>query len=91
METNNKTEWIKIRISKSEKEQLQKIAADNHTTLSAYILQKSLCTDDIQQSSLPEAIESLNLANEIYHEISKCNDERLKTKIKNIIERGKKN
>lgn len=89
MESNNKTEWIKIRISKSEKEQLQKIAADNHITLSAYILHKSLCTDDIQQSSLPDAIESLNLASEIYHEISKCNDEHLKKRIENIIEKRK--
>lgn len=83
--TKSKTEFIKIRVNKQEKEKLKKIANIANESLSSYILKECLRTDTDYLNSLPNAIESLNLLNEICHEINKCNDEQLKNSIKNML------
>lgn len=83
--TKTKTEFIKIRVNKQEKEKLKKLANITNESLSSYILKKSLRKDTDNLNSLPNAIESLNLLNEVWHEINKCNDEQFKNRIKNIL------
>ena len=85
MKNNTKTESIKIKVSKLEKEKLKQLASTAGKELAPYIRQKCLCTDYDFLESLPTAIEAWNLLNEICHEIEKCNDTSLKKRIKNIL------
>lgn len=85
MKSNIKTETIKIRVNELEKEKLKKLADAENESLSSYILKKSLRTDTDYLNSLPDAIESLNILNEVWHEINKCNDEQFKKNIKNLL------
>lgn len=91
MKSNIKDESIKIRLTKHEKEQLQNQATAANKNLSAYVLQKSLCSDSICQNSFTDVVEASNLLNEIYHEIQKCGDEHLKNFVKSILGRSRKN
>lgn len=88
MKSNIKNEFIKIRVSNSEKRQLLKQAATEKQNLSAYILHQSLHADPPHPNQLPTSIEALNLLNEVYHEVKKCKDVDLKNRVENILGRS---
>ena len=88
LKSNIKNEFIKIRVSNSEKRQLLKQAATEKQNLSAYILHQSLHADPTHPNQLPTSIEALNLLNEVYHEVKKCKDVDLKNRVENILGRS---
>ena len=78
-----KDQYIKIRVTKQEKERLLKLAGKEKNTLSNYLLHKGLAeTDGTGGIPLPEKIEILDFLNEVYHESQKCGDEKLGESIK---------
>ena len=79
-----KQEFIKVRISKKDKDKLLKLSKQSKESLSSYILNKSLCTTDNSTIALPQQINMVNFINEIYHEINKSKNELLKEKVKTI-------
>lgn len=88
MKSNTKNEFIKIRVSNSEKRQLLQQAAAEKQNLSAYILHQSLHAGPTHPNQLPASIETLNLLNEVYHEVKKCKDADLKKRVENILGRS---
>lgn len=84
---NAKNDTIKLRVTEQEKGLLQKLAAKENTSLSAYILRKSLYADLADNNSFPAIIEKIDLANELYHEIQKHGDTLLKNRAENILSR----
>lgn len=79
-----KQEFIKIRISKKDKETLLKLSKKSKESLSSYILHKSLCTTDNSTIALPQQIDYIKFISDIYHEINKSDDEHLKDQVKTI-------
>ena len=77
-----KNEFIKIRISKKDKETLMKISQKNKKSISSYMLHKSLCGNADSPINLAQQIDTLNFINEIYHIINSSADELLKAEIK---------
>ena len=88
LKSNIKNEFIKIRVSNSEKRQLLQQAAAEKQNLSAYILHQSLHAGPTHPNQLPASIETLNLLNEVYHEVKKCKDADLKKRVENILGRS---
>lgn len=77
-----KDQYIKLRVTKQEKEKLMQLAAKEKQTLSCYLLHKGLTgTDGTGSILLSEKIEISDFLNEIYHNIQKSCDEKLKTEI----------
>ena len=72
-----KEKVINIRITKTDKDKLMKLAQQNNETLSNYILQRSLCTHSTSSETLPQSIHLINFINEIYHNITSYNDNEL--------------
>lgn len=79
MNTKNdtKSEIVKFRITKEEKEKLIKAAKSENESLSSYIQKKiqQECPDPFQ--SLPQIIDTNNFFSEIYHKIEKSGNETL--------------
>lgn len=77
----NKDEYIKIRISKKDKEKLINLSNKENESLSSFILRKSLSQETISSHSSPyikpTEIHLLNFVNEIYHEVSRSDNEKL--------------
>ena len=84
---NTKNDTVKLRVTEQEKGLLQKLAAKENTSLSAYILCKSLYADSTHYNSFPNIIERIDLANELYHEIQKYGDTLLKNRAETILNR----
>lgn len=82
-----KTESIKIRITKKDKDRLMKKAKSSNESLSGYMLRKSLCGDSDLSSVIPQEIDIWNFFNEIYHEIDKKGSEQLKADIQSIYQK----
>lgn len=91
MKSNTKNEYIKIRVTKQEKEHLKKQADTQGKTLSAYMLEQGMRTNSICKAPSPDTIDNYDLLNEIYHQIRKSNDDHLKNRIESIIERNIQN
>ena len=77
-----KNEFIKIRISKKDKETLMKLSQKNKETISSYILHKSLYENADSPINLAQQIDTINFINEIYHKLNASADELLKAEIK---------
>ena len=77
-----KNEFIKIRISKKDKETLMKLSQKNKETISSYILHKSLYENVDSPINLAQQIDTINFINEIYHKINASADELLKAEVK---------
>lgn len=77
-----KNDFIKIRISKTDKETLMKLSQKNKETISSYILHKSLYENADSPINLAQQIDTLNFINEIYHKINASADELLKAEVK---------
>lgn len=90
MNSNTKTEFIKIRVTKQEKEQLKKLAGSSES-LSAYILARSLPAHSVCQELVIATVNEWDLLNTIILEIKKSGNEYLEERIKNIITRRWKN
>lgn len=88
MKANRKDETMRIRINKKEKELLQQISASSNLTLSAFVLQKTTCTDTISKSEIPNLIQTWVILNKLCNKIEKSDNESLKTYMKNLIKRG---
>lgn len=67
MET--KSEIIKIRVSKKDKEKIKTMSRLNNETLTSYLLRKGLEEDADFFCHMPDRVESCGLLNEIYHRI----------------------
>lgn len=80
----SKSESIKIRVTKEQKDNLVELAKSNKESLSGYILRKSLDNRQDSYGSLPEKIQICCLMNELYHEIAKRGDEQLIRDVKRI-------
>lgn len=91
MKSNTKNEYIKIRVTKQEKEHLKKQADTQGKTLSAYMLEQGMRTNSICKAPSPDTIDTYDLLNEIYHQVRKSDDEPLKSRIKHIMERNIRN
>ena len=80
-----KDEYIKIRINKKDKEKLIKLSNKENETLSSYILRKSLDQENVSSYTSPYItaleIHLINFVNEIYHEISRTDNETLNRNI----------
>lgn len=72
-----KNETIKIRVTKKEKDTLQQLSKNNGKSLSAYVLQKSLHENSGSSHLLPKEFDTLNVFNEIYHQIIKSGNKEL--------------
>ena len=83
-----KDEFIKIRISKKDKERLIQLSKKENENLSSFILRKSLCQETasshISSYILPQEIYVRNFVNEIYHTVNKTDNEELKKEITTI-------
>lgn len=79
-----KKEFIKIRVTKDEKEKLKEISGSEKMTLSSYMLEKSLCTEKNASRLLPGEVETWDFFNEIYHQIQKRGNEELKGRIEEL-------
>lgn len=83
MKTNKypKTEVIRFRTTKEEKEKIAKKAKSQNESLSSYIQKKihQEYADPFQ--SLPQIIDTNNFFNEIYHKIEKYGNETLTKEI----------
>jgi len=90
MKPTVKSEEVKIRVTKQEKEQLKKLSASSES-MSAYILKKSLSTDTDHQNTIVETVEMSNLLNMVLLEIDRSIDELLRRRTRLIMERGRKN
>ena len=77
-----KNEFIKIRISKKDKETLMKLSQKNKESISSYMLHKSLCENTASPINLAHQIDTINFINEIYHKINASADELLKAEVK---------
>ena len=77
-----KNTFIKIRISKKDKETLMKLSKKNKEYISSYMLHKSLCENADSPINLTQQIDTLNFINEIYHKINASDDELLKADVK---------
>lgn len=89
MKTNvkTKTESIKIRVNKQEKEKLKGLADAANESLSSYLLKRGLSTDKDYQNLIPTSVELTNILNIICLEINTCNDEQLKNYTKNLLDK----
>ena len=83
-----KDEFIKIRISKKDKETLMTLSEKENESLSSFILRKSLCQENVSFHSspciTPQEIYVRNFVNEIYHEISRSDNEQLRRNVTTI-------
>ena len=83
-----KNEFIKIRISKKDKETLMTLSEKENESLSSFILRKSLCQENVSFHSssciTPQEIYVRNFVNEIYHEISRSDNEQLRRNVTTI-------
>lgn len=80
-----KDEYIKIRISKKDKEKLIKLSNKENETLSSYILRKSLDQKSVSSYTFPYftpfEIQLRTFVSEVYHEINKSDNEVLKRNV----------
>ena len=77
-----KNQYIKFRVTEEEKAELIILEEREHKTLTSYLLQRGLAQkEDMEGFSLSEKIELFDFLNEIYHEIQKSSDEKLKADI----------
>ncbi len=79
-----KDEYIKIRISKKDKEILKNLSNKENENLSSFILRKSLSQEPVSSYNTnitSSEIHILNFVNEIYHEVSCSDNENLKRKV----------
>lgn len=82
-----KNKIINIRVTEEEKERLIKLAKKEKKTVSMYLVQKGLSEGSGTESVfLPEQVETINLMNELWHRVQKCNDRELKTDIDALLE-----
>lgn len=79
-----KDEFIKIRISKKDKETLMKLSQRENESLSSFILRKSLCHESVSGNTLSQQINTINFINEIYHKVSKSDNEKLRKEVATI-------
>lgn len=80
----SKTESIKLRVTKTEKDRLISLSKAKKESLSSYMLRKSLEDSQGAYDVIPDKIEICNFMNEIYHEIEKCDNPQLKRNIRKI-------
>lgn len=78
---DTKSEFIKFRITKEEKEKLIKTAKSENESLSSYIQKKIQQEEPNPFQSLPQIIDTNNFFNEIYHKIEKNGNETLAKEI----------
>lgn len=78
---DTKSEIVKFRITKEEKEKLIKAAKSENKSLSSYIQKKIQQEDPDPFRYLPQIIDTNNLFNEIYHRIQKSGNETLANEI----------
>lgn len=64
-----KSESIKIRVTKEEKERLKELSLLNNENLSSYLLKKGMEDHENIYRSIPDKTDICDLLNEIYHEI----------------------
>lgn len=84
---NIKNADINIRIRKQEKEKLQTLAKKQGVTLSNYILTKCLTDTNELLQLIPDAVDTWNTYNEIFHAVESTNDTQLTETIRHIINR----
>ena len=81
----NKDEYIKIRISKKDKERLKNLSNKENESLSSFIIKKSLSQETVSSHSSPNItppeIYLINFVNEIYHEVNRSDNKKLKGKV----------
>ena len=81
----NKDEYIKIRISKKDKERLKSLSNKENESLSSFILRKSLSQETVPSYSFPDItpfeIQLRTFVSEVYHEINKSDNETLKRNV----------
>lgn len=80
-----KSESIKFRITKEEKEKLIRIAESRNESLSSYILKRSLQEYPDTFRSLPQIIDTNNLVNEIYHMVKRNGNEALMGELSSLL------
>lgn len=89
--TESKTESIKLRVTKTEKNRLIALAKVKKESLSSYMLKKSLEDSLESYDTMPDKIEICNLMNEIYHEVEKNGNQKLRKNIRQIYQNYRKN
>lgn len=77
MKKDTKSESVKFRITKEEKEKLVKTAKSENENLSSYIQKKIKQEYPNPLLSFPQIIDNTNFFNEIYHKIEKSGNETL--------------
>lgn len=82
-----KTEILKVRLTKEQKEKLKNKADAESENLSSFILRIALHENFNPSLPFPQIIETDNFINEIYHKIKNCNDETLKQDILSLYEK----
>lgn len=78
---DTKSEIVKFRITKEEKEKLIKAAKSENESLSSYIQRKIQQEYPDPFQSLPHIIDTINSLNEIYHKVEKSGNETLTKEI----------
>lgn len=84
---DNKTELIKFRITKAEKEKIIRNAESENKSLSCYILQKILYESMDKPAPLPQIVDSYNLINEIHHRAEKSGNKILAGEISSLFQK----
>lgn len=84
----NRTSRIELRCTEEEKKMLIEYAQKGRTTISNYILSRAM--EDLDNAKgikelITDKIEALNIANEIYHLVTRNGDEKLKMQVKELM------
>lgn len=80
----NKSEILKIRISKEQKEIIERNAKEENVSVSTYVRNECMKNTTHLLKQIPECIQLWDLCNDIYHTIEKYHNEELSTDIKTI-------
>lgn len=84
----NRTARIELRCTEEEKKILIEYAQKDKTTVSNYILSRAM--EDLDNTKglkklITDKIAALNIANEIYHLVTRSGDEKLEMQVKELI------
>jgi len=83
-----KTEEIKLRISREEKEKIKKMAEKNNISLSRYIREQALEEWKELKKIIPDAVRTWESYSEILYLVEKTQDRQLIKAVKEIVEKN---